>query len=458
MNGRPIYLTLIFCSVFILSACIDDKSDSSTSTPDQEPVTETPTESTTPIEPVAASVCAPLPVPTGNVITVGVDQVNDLSTIVSNARAGDTILLEDGHYQLNGAYLWFASNNVTLRSKSGNADAVILDGAYVSTELITVAASDVTIAEISLIKAYTHAIHVTSSDAGDTLNTRIYRVNIVDPRQQAIKINPHNSAGFYPDNGVISCSTMQLTDKGRPHVDPVSGGCYTGGIDAHQAANWIIKDNLIEGFWCPSGLSEHAIHLWRGSRDTLVERNTLLNNARGIGFGLANSGTARQFDDAACPEANGAYVDHYNGIIRNNVIVANETQLFNSMGGFDCGVCLWSACKAKVLHNTIVATDNNFSSVEWRFSGSQGIEISNNIVTHTLREREDSSATLQGNVTQAELSLFRDVALGDVHLVPTATAAIDQAVSLDEGLITLDIDQQPRTGVADIGADEFISE
>jgi len=409
-------------------------------------------------EPVTAQSCGPLPeAKTGNSIIIGPGQVGELQKIVTNAETGDTIFLRDGTYSLNGSYLWISTPGITLRSVSGNPEAVILDADYSSTEIITIAASNVTIAEISIIKPYTHAIHVTSSDAGDTLNTLIYRVNIVNPREQAIKINPHGGAsGFYSDNGVIACSSMKLDDAGRGFVNTVHGGCYTGGVDGHQAKDWVIRDNHIEGFWCEAGLSEHAIHLWRGSRGTLVERNTLVNNARGVGFGLAASGAARVFDDNPCPEAAGAYIGHYEGIIRNNFIYANDQELLDSSSGFDGGISLWSACRAKAVHNTIVASDTRSSSIEWRFGSSQAIEVSNNIATSRLWNR-DGNATLQNNIENAQLNLFVDAVNGDLHLNPDATAAIDQGVVLSVGLGETDFDQETRDGAPDIGADEFLT-
>ena len=74
-----------------------------------------------------------------------------------------------------------------------------------------------TIADLTIQRAGTHPIHVTTG-SGDTLNTLIYNVHLIDPAQQAIKINP-NPGGYYPDNGVIACSHLELTDAGRPHVD-----------------------------------------------------------------------------------------------------------------------------------------------------------------------------------------------------------------------------------------------
>lgn len=395
----------------------------------------------------AGATCEPLPPSTGHAINV--DSVSTLRSAVNNASSGDIILIADGVYNLDGVYLRIDVPNVTLRSASGNRNAVVLDGNYITTEIIQVVASDITIADITLREASHHPIHVMSTRGADTKNTLIYNVGIIDPGEQAIKINPVGG-GFYPDEGVIACSHIELTDDGRPHI---RNNCYTGGIDAHQAKDWIIRDNLIEGFWCENGLSEHGIHLWRGSRNTLVERNELNNNARGIGFGLVTSGHARTYADDPCPGAAGGYVDHYGGMVRNNFVFANDTMLFDSGFGFDCGICMWQACGAKVLHNTVVSTVAPFSSIEWRFDHTE-VEIRNNLVTHNLRDR-GGSAILEHNIEQASLAMFVDGSNGELHLLPSATNAIDQVSTLVDVPHDIDGDPRPFGAASDIGADEF---
>jgi hypothetical protein len=394
--------------------------------------------------------CTPLPPPSGNVVHVST--VAELQNAVNNSLSGTTILLADGTYHLDGVYLRFDTSNVTLRSASGNRGAVVLDGNYITTEIIQIVASDVTIADLTLREAYYHPIHVMTAGASHTLNTRIYNVHIIDPAEQAIKINP-GVEGYYPDDGLIACSHIELTDAGRPHI---RNNCYTGGVDAHQARGWVIRDNLIEGFWCPSGLSEHGIHMWRGCRDTLVERNVLRDNARGIGFGLVTSGDGRTYPDNPCPSAGGGYVDHYDGIIRNNFVFASRSGLFASEYGFDCGICLWQACGAQVLHNTVASTQAPFSSIEWRFSNTEA-DLINNLASHNLQGRDGASATLAGNLEDAPLSLFVDSSGGDLHLAATATTAIDRGVSIAEGPCDDDFDgdARPIGAARDIGADEY---
>jgi hypothetical protein len=400
---------------------------------------------------VAGDLCPPLAGPTGRVVPVS--SVTELVNAVNNALVGDTISIADGVYNLNGAYLWVDTPNVTLRSASGNREAVILDGNYVTTEIIHIVASNVTVADVTLREAYNHPIHVTSTSSADTVGTLIYNVHIVDPGEQAIKINPYtgDNALYFPDEGEIACSHIELTDVGRSHI---RNDCYTGGVDAHQARDWVIRDNVIKGFWCPEGLSEHGVHMWVSCRDTLVERNVLRDNARGIGFGMWESASnKRVYSDNPCPGAGGGYVDHYEGIIRNNFVFASDGGLFSSEYGFDCGICLWQACGARVVHNTVASTQAPFSSIEWRFDHTD-VDLVNNLVSHNLRDR-GGSATLAGNVTDAPLNLFVDGPGGDLHLASTATAAIDLVAAPPDAPDDIDGDLRPVGPASDVGADEY---
>ncbi len=402
----------------------------------------------------SSSRCSALPEPTGSIITVVPGDVDQLSSIVGSVTEGTTVLLQDGTYNLNGGSLRFNTPNVTLRSASGNPEAVILDGNYQTNQIITVAASNVTIAEITVQKAYTHPIHViSSSQNGDTLNTLIYRVHVIDPREQAIKINPHQ-AGSKVDNGEISCSRVVLTDAGRPNIS----GCYTGGIDAHQARDWVVRDNYFAGFWCNSGLSQHAIHFWTGSRGTLVERNVLVDNARGIGFGLlSNRPEVRTYSDGVCPESAGLYIGHYEGIIRNNFISAANPAFFNSDVGFDCGLCIASACRANVVHNTIMSNDSSFASIDIRYSGTNNSKILNNLMSHSIRIRNGAiDNDIRFNLEDIATDVVVNISEADLHLnVSNAVQAIDNGILLDVGTADSDIDEDSRDNSPDIGADEI---
>ena len=395
--------------------------------------------------------CPPLPDPTGDVVSVST--VAELLGAMDDLTANTTILMVDGTYELHGSQLWFDVPGVTLRSTSGNREAVILDGNYETNEIVTIAASDVTVADLTLKRARTHPIHVAPPPDADIENALVYNVHIIDPGQQAIKINQNGT--HYPDDGVVACSHIELTDAGRPRIWELNDSCYTGGVDGHQVWGWVIRDNLIEGFWCQEGLSEHGVHFWTGSRDTVVERNVLINNARGVGFGLGESDGGRVYGDDPCPGT--GYVGHFDGIIRNNFIFVERDALFASEFGFDCGICLAQACGTQVPHNTVVSTDVPFSSIEWRFANTDA-EIANNLVSHNLQDR-GGVASLAGNLDYAPLTLFVDGAGGDLHLSAEASVAIDRGVTLAAGLSDDDIDgdARPIGSAPDIGADEYRS-
>ena len=383
--------------------------------------------------------CQKLPAPTGNIIRVSTE--SDLLQAVSNAQSGDVILLADGDYFLGGSQLNFRVDGVSMRSESGNPEAVTIDGEYQTGEIVAISANDITIAEVTLTKAYYHPIHVTGRDNANISGTHIYRVRVVDGAEQAIKINS-SGAGYYTDYGKIECCHIELTDAGRPHV---RNNCYTGGVDAHEAWGWEIRDNHIEGFWCDTGLSEHGIHMWQCCRDTLVERNTIVDCARGIGFGMGDSGVERDYPDNPYPGV--GYVGHYDGIIRNNFI-------FATIDGFDSGITLEQARGSKVVHNTVVSLQQPFNCIEWRWDNTD-VEIKNNLVSHNLMPR-GGTADLAGNLENAPASVFENRNAGELHLVSGAASCIDQGVSLPAGLCDEDIDGDTRDANPDVGADEYV--
>lgn len=363
--------------------------------------------------------CPALATPTGNVVEVSTTIA--LINAVNTATSGETILLADGTYIFgNGDYLRIDVPNVTIRARSGNREAVIIDGNYNATELIQIVASNVTIADLTLREAYYHPIHV-MTNGEDTENTRIYNVHIIDPGEQAIKINPGTEGGLLT-NGEIACSLIELTDAGRPHIR----NCYTGGIDGHHSLGWHIRDNFIRGFWCASGLSEHGIHLWRDSGDTLVERNTLADNARGIGFGLESSG-------------------HTGGIIRNNMIHVMQ----------DVGIGLESAPNANVYNNTVY-TENYDHSIEYRFGETSGVSVINNLTNRAIISRDGGSGTVATNVISAQAGWFTDPANGDMHLVSgSISSVIDRGQALADVPTDIDGEARPQGSGVDIGADEY---
>jgi len=401
--------------------------------------------------------CPPLAPATGTTVTVSTGE--SIAAAVAGAESGTTVLVSPGTYDVSTDPIWINTSGITLRSLDGDRESVILDGDYYdngSGGVINVRADDVTIASLSIRKSRFHAIHITGGDSANTMRTHIYDVSVLDPGEQAIKVNASGS-GYYADDGEIACSRLELTRAGEAFVtSQVSSGssCYTGGVDAHDAWGWVIRDNWIEGFWCSGSgqeyLSEHGVHFWTGSRDTIVERNRIVNNVRGIGFGLGPGG--RSYTDSPCGATNNA--GHYGGVIRNNFIVATDTDLFASGNGVQEGISLSSACDATVLHNTIVFTQDANSAIEWRFAETSAV-IANNLATDRLWDR-GVTVTLDSNLEEQPATGFENVSGYDLHLTAALTAAIDSGTNSYLDDCSEDIDGSARDdGSPDLGADEL---
>jgi hypothetical protein len=264
-----------------------------------------------------------------------------------------------------------------------------------------------------------------------------------------VKVNP--SGGDYTDNGTLACSVLELTDTGRSYIEanPTPGYlCYTGGLDAHQSRNWTVRDNTIENIYCTNGgLAEHAIHFWNSSRDPTVERNHLINNARGIGFGLGASGGQRIYPDnplngtGLSPDD----VQHIGGVIQNNFVAANISQ-------FDTGIGLEQAWNVSIYHNTIYSTQGGLG-IDIRFTNSNPIVV-NNLINPNISLRDGGNMRQNSANISAFPGMFLDLPNGNLHLVSTATQAIDKGVGL-RGEVLRDIDGDLRDAQPDVGADEL---
>lgn len=384
--------------------------------------------------------CAPLPAAGGEIIEVTPDQ--DLPAIAGGASEGATLRLAPGTYSI-GATIQLRTAGVTLRSSTDDAADVVIDATYTVAEAIAISASDVTVAHVTITHAIDHLIHVYPPAEGvDVLRPRFHGLRLVDGGEQFIKVNPVASSGWI-DDGEVSCSTFLMTDEGRPHVESCCGGCYTGGIDVHSAQGWSVHDNYFDGIHCAgSGLPEHAIHFWKGSKDSLVERNTIVDCGRGIGLGLSGGGGERVYDGLPTGLA------HYDGIVRGNAI-------FGAIPWFDTGIEIHEASSPIVVHNTVFATDDDtgfFSSIDYRFSSTDATIVNN--VVQRISQRDDATGDVHDNLEDATADLFVDAAGGDLHLAPGAAAAIDAAAPRDDA--GLDIDGETRDAGAgpDLGADE----
>jgi hypothetical protein len=386
-------------------------------------------------------------------VLVDLAPTDNLVAAVENAIAGTTLLLASGTYKLTST-LRFNRPGVTLRSKSGNREDVILDGnkggipldpsAFLN-EVIAVSASRVVIADLTIRYARHHDIHAYAGPAG-TVNHLLFRnLHVYDAGEQLIKVNSDGKTPpSWVDSSVVECSLIEFKDN--TVMEPQGEGFYTGGIDIHGGMGWTIRGNHFRNIQRGGKTMEHAVHMWSKSRDAIIERNRFEDVYRAIGLGMKTAATTleRKYADG---KGDAPYFDFLGGIVRNNV-VSNRTGIH-----LESGIELMNVLNVEVYHNTVVSADKPFTSIEYRWPNTS-VVLKNNLASHNISARDGAKAEVGGNLENAPAVLFKDRFAGDFRLAGTAAAAVDCGVPLPEGKAPQDFDGAARDGKPDIGAYE----
>ena len=378
-----------------------------------------------------ATPAPPLPAPTGTIVNVST--VAQLQNAVAAIASNTTIVVARGTYALSSTlYINGTFTNVGIRGATGNRDDVVIVGKGMT------AASDggvpfgiwvggnvqgVTIADLTIRDVFYHPIML---NAG-TQTPLIHNVRLVNAGQQFVKSNP-DGAGGGVDNGTVQYSVIEYETTSRDD--------YTNGVDVHTGANWIIRNNLFRNIRAPSGLlAGPAILMWNGSRNSIVDGNTFVNCQREISLGLIER----------APD------DHTGGVVRNNFIYRTS-----GMTG-DAAILVADSPGTQVLHNSALISGTYPNAIEYRFAGTSGATIANNLLDGIVLGRDGASGSVSGNYTTAAASMFVDPTTGDLHLRPTATAVMNKIVTPPSAAL-LDWDGQSRpAGATDIGADEALA-
>jgi hypothetical protein len=382
---------------------------------------------------VAPPPAPPLPPPTGTVVTVAT--VAELESAVASLSSNTTILVQPGTYPLNAQLFVTGVSNVAIRGATDDRNDVVIVGNGMNVPGVPFgievgAAQDVLIANLSIGEVQYSPLQLHGEMGCERVH--IYNVRVFDAGEQFIKgtVDFGNPNGV--DDGILEYSVVEYTVIGPPNG-------YTNGIDIHFGSGWIIRYNLFRNIRVPPSAPQSlgpAVLMWSGSRDTVTFANTFIDCERAIAYGLG-------------PQA-GFTHGHQGGLICSNFI-------YRSAGvAGDSGISLWDSPGTQVLHNTVVQSGTYPTAIEYRFATTTGVAVENNLADGDVVARDGAQGVEAGNVTDATPGLFVQPSIGDLHLLPTAAAAIDQGVALAECGIDWDGEARPFGPGRDVGADEHV--
>ena len=379
---------------------------------------------------IHACTAPPLPAPTGNVVRVST--VSAFQNAVAGLTSGTTILMAPGMYNLT-AFVAVANGvrDVAIRGDSNSCDDVVIVGKGMSNAnnggvvhgIWIGNAQRVLIANLTIRDVYYHPIQLDPNQGADA--PRLYNLHLIDAGEQFIKVSAA-ADGTGVTGGLVEYCTMEYTTTARSN--------YTNGVDVHTGANWVVRHCLFKNIRAPAGqLAGPAVLMWNGTRDSIIENNLFLNCQYGIALGL-----------------NGAKSDdHIGGIVRNNFFHRSSGQ------SGDTGITINNCAGVKVLNNTVILSGTYPNAIEYRFAATTGVDIRYNLTDGLVQKRDGASGTVSSNVTNALASWFVNAAAGDLHLVASASGAINRALAHPDVPVDYDLQSRAGDGVPDAGGDEF---
>jgi lysophospholipase L1-like esterase len=381
----------------------------------------------------------PLPKPTGEIIRVA--SLGELVRAVDEIEPGGTILVADGIYR-PARTLRIATDDVTLRSESGDRTRVVLDFANCrhNEGVAFDQCSGAMLADLTIANVRQNGIKINSNRNVDRI--RIYNVISHNVWQRHIKgvgvPDEDGKPSFVEDCRVEYCLFYNDRPKQRgdePWEDANSGMGfnYVGGMDVMNARNWLIRDNVFTGIHGQTGEARGAIFMWHNSTDCMIERNIIIDCDTGICLGNSSARGERH---------------HANGcVVRNNFVVRCSESNILADHTRNC----------RILHNTVHDPQSRNGRLLRVIHANDGLVVANNIFSGPKISIEpyEGRIDVRNNLIRPVPEYFIDAAQGNLHLTANATDALGKAIAVSP--IAGDIDGQPRGDPGDLGADEFTS-
>jgi hypothetical protein len=369
---------------------------------------------------------------------IHVTTTDELQQALLNVNPHETILIADGVYNLKQPLMVENKEHFTLRGASGNPANVVLqgggwEGGNPRDGIVIRSSNDVVIADLSIIECRNFGVKIEA--LGNELfpmspkNIQIIGCNFMNIGVRAIKgTAPANRQLL--EGGLIRFCHFENTKI--PDTTWQFRGDYVSAIDMMFLKDWTISDNTFYNIKGVHGGGRGAVFIWNQSRNVVVERNVFVGCDRSIAFG--NPSEPTHYEQGT--------LHNYDGIIRNNFIVAGSSR--------GKGIEIVWADNVQVCHNTVFSPDLKYRAIDY-FQKIRGLRVANNLVQGLILGEGD--ALLEGNLAGALDGYFISPAAGNLHLTVRALEAIGKGIP---GSCALDdIDGQKRKSVPDIGADEF---
>jgi hypothetical protein len=383
--------------------------------------------------------------PITGVRIVSVASEPQLQTAMGNLQNGDTLLLANGTYNLTSSLYINGHQNITIRGTNGSTNVVLIGKGMDNTNYGNVPfgiwsnSTNTTIAHLTIRDTWDNEIIFNPG----AQSPHVYCVRLINAGSQFIKSNPTDAtAGTGVNSGTVEYCWFEYT--GSPPNDHGAGVGYFNGISAHAAQNWIVRRNLFKNLHNPDTaayLWNPAVLFWRHSVDTVTEQNTFLNVDRAVAYGLDNTTP---------------YFDHAGGLIRNNFICLTPGLMSASRkAGSDGAIIAWNSPGTQIDHNSVLLNGNEFYPIEFRFSTTTNCAARNNLADSSVHLRDSAVASLAGNLATATAAIFVNSSNADLHLLASASNAIDKVTAPTTVTNDFDGDLRPTGNSADIGADEF---